>query len=43
MNKINPGGRKAVVTGGRRGIDFAICQRLTGLEARCGIWGRATC
>ena len=40
MNKINLEGRKAVVTGGARGIGYAICQRLTGSGARCVIWDR---
>ena len=40
MNKINLEGRKAVVTGGARGIGYAICQRLTESGARCIIWDR---
>lgn len=40
MNKINLEGRKAVVTGGARGIGYAICQRLTGSGAHCIIWDR---
>ena len=40
MNKINLEGRKAVVTGGARGIGYAICQRLTASGAHCIIWDR---
>ena len=40
MNKINLEGRKAVVTGGARGIGYAICQRLTASGAHCSIWDR---
>ena len=40
MNRIDLEGRKAVVTGGARGIGRAICQRLTDSGARCAIWDR---
>ena len=38
MNKIDLGGRKAVVTGGARGIGYAIAQRLLDSGAACSLW-----
>ena len=38
MNKIDLQGRVAIVTGGARGIGFAIAKRLTDSGARCCIW-----
>src|SRR5437899_6383150 len=40
MNKIDLAGRKAVVTGGARGIGYAIVERLLGLGASCSLWDR---
>ena len=40
MNRIDLKGRKAVVTGGARGIGLAICQRLADSGAQCAIWDR---
>ena len=40
MNTIDLKGRKAVVTGGARGIGYAICQRLTESGAQCVIWDK---
>jgi len=38
MNKIDLQGKNAVVTGGARGIGFAIAQRLLASGARCSLW-----
>src|SRR5262245_31374059 len=38
MNQINLQGRIAVVTGGARGIGFAIAQRLLASGAQCSLW-----
>jgi NAD(P)-dependent dehydrogenase (short-subunit alcohol dehydrogenase family) len=38
MNKIDLQGKNAVITGGARGIGFAIAQRLTASGARCSLW-----
>ncbi|HZO84601.1 MAG TPA: SDR family NAD(P)-dependent oxidoreductase [Verrucomicrobiae bacterium] len=38
MNKIDLQGRVAIVTGGARGIGFAIAKRLTESGARCCLW-----
>jgi 3-oxoacyl-[acyl-carrier protein] reductase len=40
MNQLDLGGRKAVVTGGARGIGYAIAERLTRSGARIAIWDR---
>jgi 3-oxoacyl-[acyl-carrier protein] reductase len=40
MNKIDLAGRKAVVTGGARGIGYAIVQRLLDSGASCSLWDR---
>src|SRR6267143_616027 len=42
MNKIDLNGRKAVITGGARGIGYAIVQRLLGSGATCSLWDRDT-
>lgn len=38
MNKIDLNGRKAVVTGGARGIGYAIAERLLDSGASCSLW-----
>src|SRR4030095_14943750 len=38
MNKIDLEGKNAIVTGGARGIGFAIAQRLLASGARCSLW-----
>jgi len=38
MNKIDLDGKIAVVTGGARGIGFAIAQRLLASGAKCSLW-----
>ena len=38
MNKIDLQGKNAVITGGARGIGFAIAQRLAASGARCSLW-----
>ena len=38
MNKIDLQGKNAIVTGGARGIGFAIVKRLLASGARCSIW-----
>src|SRR5436190_17150307 len=38
MNKIDLNERVAIVTGGARGIGFAIAQRLIDSGARCCLW-----
>jgi 3-oxoacyl-[acyl-carrier protein] reductase len=40
MNKIDLQGKKAIVTGGARGIGFAIAQRLLASGATCSLWDR---
>jgi len=40
MNKIDLQGKNAVVTGGARGIGFAIVQRLLASGAACSLWDR---
>ena len=40
MNTIDLQGKKAVVTGGARGIGFAIAQRLLASGATCSLWDR---
>ena len=40
MNKIDLRGKNAVVTGGARGIGFAIAQRLLASGAACSLWDR---
>ncbi len=38
MNKIDLQGKNAIITGGARGIGFAITQRLLASGARCSLW-----
>lgn len=40
MNHIDLKGRTAVITGGARGIGFAIAQRMLDSGARCVLWDR---
>jgi 3-oxoacyl-[acyl-carrier protein] reductase len=40
MNNIDLNGKNAVVTGGARGIGFAIAQRLLAAGATCSLWDR---
>jgi 2-dehydro-3-deoxy-L-rhamnonate dehydrogenase (NAD+) len=40
MNQLDLGGRKAVITGGARGIGYAIAERLARSGARVAIWDR---
>jgi len=40
MNKIDLNGRKAVITGGARGIGHAIAERLLLSGASCSLWDR---
>jgi len=40
MNKIDLNGRKAVITGGARGIGYAITERLLDSGASCSLWDR---
>jgi len=40
MNQIDLRGQKAIVTGGVRGIGFAIAQRLLASGAACSLWDR---
>jgi 3-oxoacyl-[acyl-carrier protein] reductase len=40
MNKIDLNGRKAIVTGGARGIGYAIAERLLASGASCSLWDR---
>jgi 3-oxoacyl-[acyl-carrier protein] reductase len=40
MNQIDLAGRRAVVTGGARGIGLAVAQRLASSGARVAIWDR---
>lgn len=38
MNKIDLQGQNAIITGGARGIGFAIVERLLNSGARCSLW-----
>src|SRR5437773_810522 len=38
MNQVDLQGKNAIVTGGARGIGFAIVKRLLASGARCSIW-----
>src|ERR1051325_7688227 len=40
MNKIDLHGRKAIITGGARGIGLAITERLLASGANCSLWDR---
>ncbi|MCA1659593.1 MAG: SDR family oxidoreductase, partial [Verrucomicrobiaceae bacterium] len=40
MNKIDLQGKNAIITGGARGIGFAIAQRLLASGAVCSLWDR---
>ncbi|HKS37351.1 MAG TPA: SDR family NAD(P)-dependent oxidoreductase [Verrucomicrobiae bacterium] len=40
MNKIDLNGKKAVVTGGARGIGYTIAERLLESGASCSLWDR---
>src|SRR5437870_5777632 len=40
MNRIDLQGKKAVVTGGARGIGYAIAERLLASGANCSLWDR---
>ena len=40
MNQIDLSGRAAVITGGARGIGFAIAQRFLASGASCSLWDR---
>jgi len=40
MNRIDLQGKNAIVTGGARGIGFAIAQRLLASGASCSLWDR---
>jgi 2-dehydro-3-deoxy-L-rhamnonate dehydrogenase (NAD+) len=40
MNQIDLRGKNAIVTGGARGIGFAIAQRLLASGAACSLWDR---
>jgi NAD(P)-dependent dehydrogenase (short-subunit alcohol dehydrogenase family) len=40
MNQIDLHGKNAIVTGGARGIGFAIAQRLLASGAACSLWDR---
>ena len=40
MNKIDLTGRKAIITGGARGIGYAITERLLDSGAGCSLWDR---
>ena len=40
MNEIDLQGKNAIVTGGARGIGFAIAQRLLASGAACSLWDR---
>jgi NAD(P)-dependent dehydrogenase (short-subunit alcohol dehydrogenase family) len=40
MNKIDLEGRKAIITGGARGIGYAIAERLLASGASCSLWDR---
>ena len=42
MNKIDLQGKNAIVTGGARGIGFAIAQRLLASGAACSLWDHDT-
>ena len=40
MNNIDLNGKTAIITGGARGIGFAIAQRLLASGARCSLWDK---
>jgi len=40
MNRIDLNGKKAVITGGARGIGYAIVERLLASGASCSLWDR---
>ena len=40
MNKIDLNGRKAIITGGARGIGYTIAERLLDSGASCSLWDR---
>src|SRR5436190_11879046 len=40
MNKIDLNERKAVITGGARGIGHAVAERLLASDASCSLWDR---
>lgn len=40
MNKLDLQGKNAIITGGARGIGFAIAQRLLASGAACSLWDR---
>ncbi|HVR65391.1 MAG TPA: SDR family NAD(P)-dependent oxidoreductase, partial [Verrucomicrobiae bacterium] len=40
MNKIDLGGRVAIVTGGAQGIGFAVAERFAQSGAKLAIWDR---
>lgn len=41
MNQIDLNAKTAVITGGARGIGFAIARRLLASGARCSLWDNA--